>query len=59
MTVLGSRCGPFPDAINALVRRHVDVLSMISRQFPLSRIDEALSAARDPDYVKVLLKVDE
>jgi threonine dehydrogenase-like Zn-dependent dehydrogenase len=57
VTLLGSRCGPFPEAINALARRQIDVESMVSRQLPLSRGVEAFEMAADPRYIKVLLKV--
>ncbi len=42
VTLLGSRCGPFSEAINALARKQVDVLSMISRIMPLHKATEAL-----------------
>ncbi len=57
INLLGSRCGPFPEAINALARQAVDVRSMISRTFPLDRAIEAFDAARDAKNLKVLLKV--
>ena len=53
----GSRCGPFPEAINALARQAVDVRSMISHTFPLDRALEAFEAAGNPENVKILLKV--
>jgi len=53
----GSRCGPFPDAIKMLARRQIDVLTMISRRFPLDRGLEALEAAAAPENIKVLLKI--
>jgi threonine dehydrogenase-like Zn-dependent dehydrogenase len=56
VTVLGSRCGPFPEALKALARRDVEVASMVSRKFELSRAAEAFEAARDPRNIKVLLK---
>lgn len=58
VTVLGSRCGPFAEAIQALARRQIDVLSMITKQFPLSRGVEGFTAAAQPEHVKVLLKVE-
>ncbi len=58
VTVLGSRCGPFADAISALARRQIDVLSMITKQFPLSRGVEAFAAAAEPGHIKVLLKTE-
>jgi len=57
LIVLGSRCGPFPDAINALACGQIDVESMISRQLPLDRGLEAFEMAADPRYMKVLLKI--
>lgn len=57
VTLLGSRCGPFPEAIAALARKDIDVESMISRQLPLSRGLEAFELARNPRCIKVLLKV--
>lgn len=56
VTVLGSRCGPFQDALHALAARQVDVESMISKVLPLSRGVEAFQLAADPRYIKVLLR---
>jgi threonine dehydrogenase-like Zn-dependent dehydrogenase len=56
ITVIGSRCGPFPEAINALAREAVEVQSMISKTFPLKRAAEALAAAASPDVLKILFK---
>jgi threonine dehydrogenase-like Zn-dependent dehydrogenase len=57
VTILGSRCGPFPEAIGALARKEIDVSPMISRTFRLERGVEALAAAAEPDNIKVLLKI--
>jgi len=57
VNLLGSRCGPFPEAINALARQAVEVRSLISRTYPIERALEALSAAADPANIKVLLKI--
>lgn len=56
VTLLGSRCGPFAEALKALARRDVEVASMVSRKFELSRAVDAFEAARDPRNIKVLLK---
>jgi 2-desacetyl-2-hydroxyethyl bacteriochlorophyllide A dehydrogenase len=53
--VVGSRCGPFRPAIEALALGTVDVAPLISHTFPLDEIDEAIEAARQPDCLKVLL----
>ncbi len=57
VTLVGSRCGPFPEAINALARQAVDVRSLISRTFPIEQAVEAFDAARNPDNVKILLRI--
>ncbi|GMU22971.1 MAG: L-threonine 3-dehydrogenase [Phycisphaerae bacterium] len=57
VNLLGSRCGPFPEAISALARGDIDVESLISRQLPLARGLEAFEMADDPRYIKVLLKI--
>ncbi len=57
VNILGSRCGVFADAIQALARKQVDVGSMVSRTFPLDRGVEAMAAAADPQNIKVLLRI--
>jgi threonine dehydrogenase-like Zn-dependent dehydrogenase len=57
INMVGSRCGPFAEAINALARQQIDVETMISRQLPLNKGEEAMELAADPNHVKVLLKV--
>ena len=59
INIIGSRCGPFGEAINALTREAVEVRSMISRTFPIERALEAFDAAAHADNVKVLLKIGE
>ncbi|MCG8405343.1 MAG: alcohol dehydrogenase catalytic domain-containing protein [Phycisphaerales bacterium] len=57
VTLLGSRCGPFGEALSALARKQVDVASMITRRMPLDDGLDALKLAAEPDHIKVLLKV--
>lgn len=57
VTLLGSRCGPFPEAINALARQAVEVRSMISKTYPIEETQEAFQAAQDSQNIKVLLKI--
>lgn len=59
VTVLGSRCGPFTDALSALARKEIDVLSTVTKRVPLSEALAAMKTAADPDHIKVLLKVAE
>jgi len=53
--LIGSRCGPFPDALSALIDRKVDVVSLISRRMKLSDGAEAMKVAQQKDVVKLLL----
>ncbi len=57
VTLLGSRCGPFPEAINALARQAVEVRSLISRTYPIDQALEAFLASRDSENIKILLKI--
>lgn len=54
--VIGSRCGPFPEALSALAGGKIDVLSLISRRMKLADAVEALKASTRPDIIKVLLE---
>jgi threonine dehydrogenase-like Zn-dependent dehydrogenase len=56
ISVVGSRCGPFPPALRALETGAVDVTSLVSERIPLSRADEALRRATAPGLLKVLIE---
>ncbi len=56
INLIGSRCGPFSEAIAALSAQKVDVLSLISRRMKLADGAEALKAAGQPDTIKVLME---
>ena len=58
ITIVGSRCGPFDQALSALEAGNVVVLPLISRRFDLSRGVEALDEAASRSALKVLLDVD-
>jgi alcohol dehydrogenase len=55
ITVLGSRCGPFPPALAALAKGRVDVKSLISAVYPFDDVLAALERARESESLKVLL----
>ncbi len=56
--LLGSRCGPIPRAVRALVEAPPPLEAMIAARFPLTRGDEALAAAGRPGVLKVLIEVE-
>ncbi|MFO0971938.1 MAG: alcohol dehydrogenase catalytic domain-containing protein [Phycisphaerae bacterium] len=55
LTLIGSRCGPFSDAIAALAHRDIDVATLVSETCPLSAGAAAFAAAAQPDRFKILL----
>ena len=57
VTLVGSRCGPFDRALEALERGHVQVRPLISDRFDLSGGLEALARAQTKGVLKVLLDV--
>jgi threonine dehydrogenase-like Zn-dependent dehydrogenase len=56
ITVMGSRCGPFPEALAALLAEHVRVRDLIDQVLPLERGIDAYEVARQPGVLKVLLR---
>jgi len=56
LNVLGSRCGPFAEAVDVLSREAVDVVSLISRRMKLSDGPGVLEQAQKPGVLKVLLE---
>jgi len=57
INVVGSRCGPFGTALEALSAGEVDVVSLISRRMKLADGASALRAATKPGVLKVLLEL--
>ncbi len=56
--VIGSRCGPFPPAIDALARRTIDVRPLIGGEYSLDQAEEAFRAAGTPGATKILIRVE-
>jgi threonine dehydrogenase-like Zn-dependent dehydrogenase len=55
LTVVGSRCGPFPRALALLRKSRVDPRPLVSRVFPLKHAAEAIHYAQQPGVMKVIL----
>jgi threonine dehydrogenase-like Zn-dependent dehydrogenase len=53
--LVGSRCGPFAPALDALAHGRVDVASLVSDRLPLARAEAALARAAEPGVLKVLI----
>jgi 2-desacetyl-2-hydroxyethyl bacteriochlorophyllide A dehydrogenase len=56
ITVIGSRCGVFPPALDALAQKKVRVAPMIEKVYPLSDSIEAVAHAGRAGALKVLLR---
>lgn len=58
ITIVGSRCGPFREALAALSEKSIDVISLISRRMKLDQGAEALEVAQRSDVLKVILQIE-
>ncbi len=56
ITLIGSRCGTFRPAIEALSSKKILVDNLIDSTFPLEKFQEAIEHAKKPDTLKVFLK---
>lgn len=55
LTLIGSRCGPFPKALALLAAGAVDVVPLVTARYPLDRALDAFDHAQRPGALKVLL----
>lgn len=55
ISLVGSRCGRFDPALEALAAGEVEVESMIHGTFPLSQAERALASAAQPGVLKTLI----
>jgi alcohol dehydrogenase len=56
ITLLGSRCGPFPKALALLRAKLIDPRPLITRTYPLTEARQAMNFAQKRGILKVLLK---
>ncbi len=56
ITVVGSRCGPFPPALRALESGDVEVDALVAARLPLADAEAALARAAEPGVLKVLIE---
>ena len=56
VTVVGSRCGPFSPALNALAQKRLTVEPLIDRIYPLAEGVKAVDHAARVGALKVLLE---
>jgi threonine dehydrogenase-like Zn-dependent dehydrogenase len=58
ISVVGSRCGPFEPALQALASDQIETDALISDTLPLERGVEAFERARERGVLKVLLEIE-
>lgn len=56
INVIGSRCGPFPEALKALAEKTVSVMPLIEKIYPLNQGLEAVGHAARSGAGKILLR---
>ncbi len=56
ITMIGSRCGPFPAALRHLVEEPDALAGMVSARYPLEEAALAFARCEEPDVLKVLLE---
>ncbi len=56
ITLIGSRCGTFRPAIEALSSKKISVDDLIDSTYPLEKFQEAIEYAKKPNTMKVFLK---
>ncbi len=57
ITLIGSRCGPFPEALSALASDQVVVNGLITGRYKLNQAEEAFAASTDPRQIKVVFEL--
>jgi threonine dehydrogenase-like Zn-dependent dehydrogenase len=57
ITVVGSRCGRFPPALQALAHGQVTVAPLLERVYPLAAGVQALAHAARPGTRKIVLRM--
>jgi threonine dehydrogenase-like Zn-dependent dehydrogenase len=58
VTLIGSRCGPFPPAINAIETKKVDLSGLVSGTYALEDGIKAIEFASRRGVLKVILRLD-
>jgi threonine dehydrogenase-like Zn-dependent dehydrogenase len=57
ITLIGSRCGPFAEALQLLAERRVDVSALIQARYPLTDGLTAFNHAQQRGVLKVLVEM--
>ena len=58
INIVGSRCGPFPQALEMLEQNRVCVEPLIHSKFSINQGIEAIKLASTPGILKVLITMD-
>ena len=55
VTIIGSRCGPFAEAISILSEKKVDVTPLITKRYPVENALKAFAHAAEKESLKIIL----
>ena len=55
--LIGSRCGPFPPALQALERQDIELATLVEQIIPLDQVPAAITRARTNPVLKILIDV--
>jgi threonine dehydrogenase-like Zn-dependent dehydrogenase len=55
--LVGSRCGPFPPALESLARHEIDLAPLVEQIIPLDEVPAAIARARTTPVLKILIDV--
>jgi threonine dehydrogenase-like Zn-dependent dehydrogenase len=58
ITIVGSRCGPFEEALGLLKKKKIETAPFLTAVYPLERWETALRRARRKDAFKVLIDME-
>jgi threonine dehydrogenase-like Zn-dependent dehydrogenase len=56
ITLVGSRCGPFPPALKLLESGNVEPRPLVTARYPLAETEKAIQHANQPGALKILLE---
>lgn len=58
LSLIGSRCGPFPDAIKAIESGKIKLYPLISAEYSIEEGIRAFAHASEKGVLKVIMKFD-
>jgi threonine dehydrogenase-like Zn-dependent dehydrogenase len=57
ISLVGSRCGPFDRAIDAIASGQINLDGFVTARYPLEDFESAFQRAQEKDALKVILEI--